>query len=579
VVTSGTPGSAGAYTEITLEQDGPQVLYYYCSVHSGMGGEVNQTASQTQLDTKVNLTSSTGSAILPAGTTGERDASPAAGYLRFNADDGGFEGYDGTEWGAIGGAGGGGAELVATGSIPGAGTPVVLRSDGTVEVVGLGTIAADVGSETVFNSGNSSGISATYDSIAGKVVIAYTDTGNSSYGTAVVGTVSGSSISFGSPTVFSTDWTIPSCTYDSTAGKVVIAYRDDAGGGSPGKAIVGTVSGSSISFGSPTVFNSDFTGSISAVYDSAAGKVVIAYRDYDNNNRYGTAVVGTVSGDTISFGTPTVFNSAYTYDTSSVYDSAAGKVVIAYRDSGNSDYGTAVVGTVSGDTISFGSETVFNSGSTGEYISATYDATAGKVVIAYQDGSNSYYGTAVVGTVSGSSISFGTPTVFNSAYTYDTSAVYDSAAGKVVIAYRDNGNSSYGTAISGTVSGSSISFGSPTVFNSDSTSSISAVYDSAADKVVIAYQDHGNSDYGTAIPYKPAYTGPNANGFVGFAQDAASDSDTVLVATNQQIDANQTGLTPQSTYYVDTDGTLTTSDTGYPVAGFALDANTIRTGG
>jgi hypothetical protein len=98
VATSGTPGSAGAYTEITLEQDGPQVLYYYCSFHSGMGGEVNQTASQTQLDTKVNLTSSTGSAILPAGTTAERDASPAAGYLRYNSDENSFEGYDGTEW-------------------------------------------------------------------------------------------------------------------------------------------------------------------------------------------------------------------------------------------------------------------------------------------------------------------------------------------------------------------------------------------------------------------------------------------------------------------------------------------------
>ena len=39
VTTAGTPGSAGAYTQIILEQDTPK-LYYYCSVHSGMGGEV-----------------------------------------------------------------------------------------------------------------------------------------------------------------------------------------------------------------------------------------------------------------------------------------------------------------------------------------------------------------------------------------------------------------------------------------------------------------------------------------------------------------------------------------------------------
>lgn len=37
VTTNGTPGNAGAYTEITVASDAP-TLYYYCSNHSGMGG-------------------------------------------------------------------------------------------------------------------------------------------------------------------------------------------------------------------------------------------------------------------------------------------------------------------------------------------------------------------------------------------------------------------------------------------------------------------------------------------------------------------------------------------------------------
>lgn len=62
----------------------------------------------------VEITGSTGSATLPAGTTAERDGSPSAGYIRFNSDTTGFEGYNGTAWGAIGGgATGGGSDAWA----------------------------------------------------------------------------------------------------------------------------------------------------------------------------------------------------------------------------------------------------------------------------------------------------------------------------------------------------------------------------------------------------------------------------------------------------------------------------------
>ena len=40
VTTSGTPGNAGAYTQIVVANSAP-TLYYYCSVHSGMGGQAN----------------------------------------------------------------------------------------------------------------------------------------------------------------------------------------------------------------------------------------------------------------------------------------------------------------------------------------------------------------------------------------------------------------------------------------------------------------------------------------------------------------------------------------------------------
>ena len=40
VTTSGTPGSSGAYTQIEIASGAP-TLYYYCTNHSGMGGQIN----------------------------------------------------------------------------------------------------------------------------------------------------------------------------------------------------------------------------------------------------------------------------------------------------------------------------------------------------------------------------------------------------------------------------------------------------------------------------------------------------------------------------------------------------------
>jgi hypothetical protein len=64
-------------------------------------GALADTANQPA--TTVAKTAATGSAVIPTGTTGQQDGSPAAGYLRFNTTDTSFEGYDGSAWGSIGG--------------------------------------------------------------------------------------------------------------------------------------------------------------------------------------------------------------------------------------------------------------------------------------------------------------------------------------------------------------------------------------------------------------------------------------------------------------------------------------------
>ena len=46
VTTSGTPGNSGAYTQIAVAASAP-TLYYYCTNHSGMGGQANTEPSDT----------------------------------------------------------------------------------------------------------------------------------------------------------------------------------------------------------------------------------------------------------------------------------------------------------------------------------------------------------------------------------------------------------------------------------------------------------------------------------------------------------------------------------------------------
>ena len=463
---------------------------------------------------------------------------------------------------------------IASGALA-TGDTVIVNADGTVSVVAGSD--ESIGTPAVFESASIVNLSSTYDAAANRLVLAYRDQGNSNRGTAVVGTVSGTSISFGTPVVFETGNTYSvAITYEATAEKVVVVFRDN-GNSDYGKAIVGTVSGTSISFGSTVTFASATTYDVSATFDSSADKVVVVYRDGANSN-YGTAIVGTVSGTSISFGSEVVFSSSSTNlsKTATVFDSINNKVVIAYRDIGESDYGKAIVGTVSGTSISFGSATTFASAPS-YYVGATYDSSAGKVVAAYVDGGNSNYGTAVVGAVSGTSISFGSEVVFNSASTEQTlGPSYDATANRVVIAYPNAGDSNKGSVVVGAVSGSSITFESPSVFDTSSVSRTTSVYDSSAGKIIIGYSDGGNSSYGTAVVYSSATTNLTSENFVGFANSGYADGQSAALNSTCSVDKNQSGLTAGETYYVQTDGTLGTTPADPSVlAGTAISSNSI----
>lgn len=94
---------AGAVDNSIVRFDGTSGLDVQNSVVSI--SDIGAISGATNITEK---TSSTGAAILPVGTTAQRDGSPANGYLRYNSTSDSFEGYRAGSWGSIGGGSSGG---------------------------------------------------------------------------------------------------------------------------------------------------------------------------------------------------------------------------------------------------------------------------------------------------------------------------------------------------------------------------------------------------------------------------------------------------------------------------------------
>ena len=140
------------------------------------------------------------------------------------------------------------------------------------------------------------------------------------------------------------------------------------------------------------------------MYDSTNKKIVIAYGD-NSNNSYGTAVVATISGTTISYGTPVVFNSGDcgVMPDGAVYDSNSNRIVITYANTSPANV-MYVVGQVSGTSISFGTADTINSGSDAN---SSFNPIVNKVVTCFRDGSNHIKGSVLTVDPSDNSITVG----------------------------------------------------------------------------------------------------------------------------------------------------------------------------
>ena len=455
----------------------------------------------------------------------------------------------------------------ASGAIT-AGDTCIVNSDGTVSAVS--GASGGTGSATAFKAAAGIiDIGSTFDTTNDKLVVVYTENSpTDSY--AKVGTISGTSISFGSEV----DWYTGSnraqtlgATFDSNSGKVVVTYRD-IGNSNYGTAIVGTVSGTSISFGTPVVFRSaDVNDTDGPCFDSDTNQVVVPYRLTSSND--GHCILGTVSGTSISFGADAEFDTTYALGCCSAYDTANSKVVIGFSDSSNR--ASMIVGTVSGTSISFGTKLNVTTNTSNGNNNVSFDSTTGKILCQIRDQGNSNYGTAFVGTVSGTSISVGTGVVYNSGDTQQPSAAHNPVDGKNYLMYRDVNNSNKAAYVVGTISGTSVSFSSEVELTASTASNLNRSTNSNGSAKILFNFDASNE--GQTIVLEAANTNVTTENYIGVADQSYADGDDATLAIVGCIDRNQTGLTAGQQYFIQKDGTIgTTADDPSVLAGTAISA-------
>lgn len=431
------------------------------------------------------------------------------------------------------GAGGKSFDFVASGTLPN-GRTVALRSDGKVEAL-AGTPAV-LSNEVTFESGTTDMTACCYDPSKDKIFVAYVDAANSEYGTMVVGTISSGTVSFGTPVVFNSSNTqYVACTfYAGSINKPYISYSAST----IGRSNVINISGTTPTAGSQSTFPSNQNGShFACCYDSTADRAITVFMR-GSSPYYGLAVAASVTGTGAPvFGSILTFNSGTSQEMSVAYDENANKSVVVYQ--GQSSQGNANVLTLSGSTISAGSQTTFNAAGTNNPRIA-YDPDNQKLIIAYKDAGNSSYGAAVIGTISGTSISFSAEQVFNANSTDWCSLAYDTINNKMMLGYRDYGNSSKLTVREITSSGSTLTFGTTFTNNSSSIDYTSSAFDPDTGTTFFAYKENS----GKAAVFSPA-TGNDIASFVGITEAAISNAATGTVTLQGGI--NTTAITNTAT--------------------------------
>lgn len=298
---------------------------------------------------------------------------------------------------------------------------------------------------------------------------------------------------------------------------------------------------------------------------------IYAYIGYDTGagtaNLY--AVVGTISGTTITFGTPVTIRSGLSPQGVGCCALSSTSALVTYANASSVWAGTAL--TISGTTITAGSETTAGTAASGGQCVPLTSTTALCI--------DNYGNKARVATVSGTSLSWGSETTFGSGANYGcvTSA---SSTTAVVARVSSGGVGVVATAL--TISGTTITAGTPTTIDASAGNEPFGISAVTPTSVIVAYLNpsgylkaNGMTISGTTITVgtpSAAFTSYNANAgnFDSGPIITAINSSQALVAS---IDQSVTGYGLGQILSIS--GTTVTSSITSPILSASTRAPTV----
>lgn len=464
------------------------------------------------------------------------------------------------------------------------GKPVIIQADGDVTQVALAsgtvTYTFSKGSATALVPSNTNNpIASCFDISADRFVLVYINEDASSYLYGNLVEVDSNNVvtSRGIDTIVSSTngGKKPTIVYDADEEKSIVAYSSGATSDDL-RCKVLTSTGSSISVGAEVIINDANDSGLYAklAWDSSSGSVIITYKLSAGAI---TANAGTISGTSSSWGSAIAVSIGATPTLMGI-GAGNGKVLFLTKDDSNN--GDARGATVSGNTLTLGDVVEFDGTSVSDFTGTSdnvvcYDTQNDRFFLPYRADLDNSYG--MVFQITGTTVSHGTR-VLLLLNANDMSVAHSSDIGKIPLIYGVYSTDSlfYREATINS-SDNSLTFSTAVSLSTANTNATSLSYDSTNVRLLANYDlpsDHIEA-YGIVPNGSRAGLIPNltTENYIGLANETVATNTDVKITTISGVNANQSGLTPAQLYYVQTDGTIsTTASSPSVVAGVAISS-------